>query len=257
MEAKKTNRVYLTQPERNTEAGLELLQLCLTTTSDGRLEKGEIEALKQWLEVHRETNLPAIGFLSSIIERILADGIITDEETRELHIGLEKVLPIDLRKDVIEKRKQIEREKADLERPIARYDFMVAGTRYGGRVGWINAYATIEQQIILQREPTNIKSHHATRVLLFNEKFIGYVPEVDAKYLAVQLDQGKRYSAFIKKILGTESNPIPVVVVEVYEPSSGKGNSAPLTKISEAPILRGSFLLILGLLLGILYLLWP
>ena len=64
--------------------------------------------LAKWLRTHKECGLPAVDFLSEIIERIVADKIVSADEMTELHHAIEKVLPGDIRKSTVESRKAIE-----------------------------------------------------------------------------------------------------------------------------------------------------
>jgi hypothetical protein len=42
-------RVYLTQPELETEAGKQLLELTIRIAADGKLDLPEIKELRKWL----------------------------------------------------------------------------------------------------------------------------------------------------------------------------------------------------------------
>lgn len=83
-------RLSLSKSDRRAGIGAELLTLCQSITSDGRLNDLEIGELRQWLRANRTADLPAIGFLVETVERILADGIVTDQE-RQLKIGAAKL----------------------------------------------------------------------------------------------------------------------------------------------------------------------
>lgn len=90
-------RLSLTKKQRESVAGAELLALCQAITADGMIEDAEIAELRQWLTDHVSEDLPAIAFLTSTVERILADGKVTGDERNELFIAILKVLPPEVR----------------------------------------------------------------------------------------------------------------------------------------------------------------
>ena len=93
-----SQRVFLQGQELYTTAGRELLDLCLTITRDGKLDRAEIIRLAQWLKAHEsETGIAAIPYLSSIMNRITADRLIDRQELTELHLAVERVIPRVLR----------------------------------------------------------------------------------------------------------------------------------------------------------------
>ncbi len=102
------NRVSLSKKQLETPTGAELLKLCQRVKTDGRLSKDEIIALLMWLRGHQDADLPAVEYLSSVAERIVADNRVTVSEMQELHEAIEKILPRDVRKVVVERRKAVE-----------------------------------------------------------------------------------------------------------------------------------------------------
>ena len=76
-----------------------------------------------------------------MLDKILADGIVTEEERLQLYKELVKVLPPDLRELVVARKKEIDRARKELNSPIDKWDFMVAGVRYEGRPDTIYRYA--------------------------------------------------------------------------------------------------------------------
>lgn len=231
-------RPSLTKKQLTTEEGLELLELCQTITEDGSISDEEVGALSKWLEENRFADLPAITLLTTTIEQIIADGIITPEERAELYKAIEIVLPPDVRKDVISKRRAIEKEEREAEkkereeakertkeerernRPIAGFDFMVAGVRYEGREEVISTFAAQGDDVLFMRERDNKYSRNATLIRLPNGMGIGYVPEEYASDMAPLLDGGNKYSASIKKILSRGQYPIPVIIANFYQPEA-------------------------------------
>src|SRR6185312_3493613 len=116
-----------------------------------------------------EGELPAIGFLTSVVETILQDGKVTKAERQELYRALEKVLPVEVREAAASRRRLAsarereeanEQKKAEKERraqerlrdsPIGGANFMVAGVLYEGRDKVINTYARAGDRAFLIR----------------------------------------------------------------------------------------------------------
>ena len=64
-------RTSLTKCQLEGLVALDLLALLQTVTSDGKLLDAEIHSLKEWLEDHRVSPLPAIQHLISKVEDVL------------------------------------------------------------------------------------------------------------------------------------------------------------------------------------------
>jgi hypothetical protein len=180
-------------------------------------------ALREWLEEYRHADLPAHAHLATTIERIIADGRITDDERRELSLALEVVLPPDIREPIRAKRRareaaerQQEREARQFNMPLNTWNFMVAGVRYEGRPEVIRRYARPEAPAYLIRDRSNTYSRNAIEVRLHNGMQIGFVPEEDAIEIAPRLDEGLPHKAVITKILTGGRSPIPVVEVDLF-----------------------------------------
>src|SRR4051794_6981832 len=107
------HHVSLSKKHLETPIGAEFLKLCESIKSDGRLTKEGIISLAHWLGRNKSCGLPAVDYLYGIVERIVADGIVTKEEMAELHAAIEKVMPRDARKVAIHRRKKIEKTKKD------------------------------------------------------------------------------------------------------------------------------------------------
>lgn len=244
-------RASLTKAQRQTAAGAELIYLCQAYTQDGRLADEEISALRQWLVDQRESDLPALAFLTTTVEQILADGIVTPAERTALYKAIEMVLPPDIRVSVRGTRAAAEavaKEEARQQRDAARdrnrainsWDFMVAGVLYEGRAAVVTQHANERDTAFLARDRSNKYSPHAVEVRLSNGLQIGYVPEEFAIEVAHYLDRGHKHYAYIKKILTGGRAPIPVVVAAVYEPNAeleaavSEGHVPP-----GAPFIRG------------------
>jgi hypothetical protein len=120
-------------------------------TADGTVSDAEAGELRTWLAANRKSDLPAIDFLLTTLEQILADGIITQEERKALHKAVERVLPKELRATSRGRRESAEqfekvrlREKKSTDRlraieerqrnrPVFAPNFMVACVVYEER----------------------------------------------------------------------------------------------------------------------------
>ena len=236
--ASQQRRVSVSRAARNTGIGLELLSLCQMMTDDGNISLAETDALREWLAANGHVDMPAIGFLKATVERIVEDGIVTDDERRDLFLAIEKVLPPDLRKYAVAKRKDADSEakrivaeakriakeeekaKKDRNRPAYYFNFMVAGTSFEGRGAIIQREARVGVPVRFVREPHNKYSRNAIAIYLPSGSDIGYVPESEAAQIAAFLDAGFRPRPEITKILDQTRNRIniPIVSGELYQP---------------------------------------
>jgi hypothetical protein len=209
---------------------LDLLALLQTITRDGRLLNPEISVINDWLADHPASALPAVAYLRTAVQAVLEDCRVTAEERAWLQRAIETALPREERQVAIQRRleaeaeadrrataqQELQREFARLCRPIAMFDFMVAGIFYEGRPAIIEAHVREGDSVFLVRQPDNQHSPNATLIRLRDGLDIGYAPEVDAQYLAPLLDQGALQFAQVKKILTGAHGPIPVVWGELY-----------------------------------------
>lgn len=237
-DADRKRRRSITRLQRQTAVATDLISLCQTMTEDGHLEDQEVGALRQWLEVNRrETDLPAVAYLTETVRRILADGKITPEEQRELYLAIETILPPDIRESVQGTRRSAEqlardrlREQKEATRqaekdarirnaPVDTWDFMVAGCRYEGRPEVIRRFAAPADAAFLVRDRSNKFSRNAIEVCLANGMQAGHVPEEHAVSMATLLDNGYKHKAHIIKILTGGRAPIPVIVASVTLPT--------------------------------------
>lgn len=238
------SRFLLTYSQLQTAEGLELLQLLQTVTEDGTISDEEIGALREWLEINRSADLPAIALLTERVEKILADGKVTEDERRAISGDIEAILPPDIRQDVIAKKSPINKGKRvpgqektrrtrEKNAPVIEYDFLVAGVKYEGNPGVVRYYARQGDDVSLVRERDNRKSPNAVSIHLQNGMQIGYVPEEDAREMATFLDEGYKYRALIKQILTGGRTPIPVVNVRIYHPQADMEELRPGDKVPE------------------------
>jgi len=230
-------RVSLTKLQRESAAGIELISLLQSAAADGRLSNEEIGDLRQWVESYSDAQLPARGFLSELIERILADGVVTADEQKELFKAVEKVLPVDLREDVRGRRILAEKADKELNRPLGSWNFMVAGVRHEGRPAIIAMHVSPGDQVFLARDRGNLYSDNAVGVRLANGMQIGFVPEIDAPDVAALLDAGSPQDSYVTKVLTGGRAPIPVVQATLYRPDSTKEG---LARPGDVPAASGA-----------------
>jgi hypothetical protein len=102
----------LTHAELCKQLGRELLVLCQSVTSDGRLSPQELAGLKQWLSDAETAAMPAAKHLRGVIQKVLSDGKITPDEYREVHRAVEAVLPFDARRQAMDARLAVEAAEA-------------------------------------------------------------------------------------------------------------------------------------------------
>lgn len=231
-------RLSLTKTQVQAGVGAELLALCQSMTADGRLTDDEIAELRIWLDTNRSSDLPSVGFLVTTVERILADGIVTAEERRELYGAVEAVLPLEARRvaagqrrsveaeekvqarEEREAQKQQERAERERQRPLDSANFMVAGVHYEGRWEVIRRHVSEGDVVYLARDPENKFSRNAIEVRLKNGMQIGFVPEDFAPDLAPLLDRGCPHTAYVTKVLTGGRAPIPVVQAYIHHPDA-------------------------------------
>ena len=231
-------RTSLTKTQLQSDVGLELLSICQSITTDGRLADEEIQALNNWVHQNTTHGIPAIRFLSATLSRVLEDGIITPEERQSVAKAIEAVLPPDERKYASAIRRQVEneerlrlknaaeqdrtqsRERRERNRPIGYTDFMVAGTRHSERAKIINNEVRPGMSAFLKRERDNPHSEWAVAILTANGSMIGYAPEEQAIEIAPMLDDGALHIASIKKVLEYDSGPVPVIVASLFDPNA-------------------------------------
>ena len=87
-------QIRLTDDQLQTPDGAELAQICRAILRPGKLDLNGIKALRKWLRAHfKKTKIPAILYLTDLMERIAADGFINQKELTKLEAALIAVLP--------------------------------------------------------------------------------------------------------------------------------------------------------------------
>ena len=230
-------RPRLSLTRKHTESGIvaELLMLLETATADGTVTDAEAREIAAWLDDNSgASSIPGIEFLRTTVREILADGKVTAEERVALYKAVEKVLPIEARRNARERRtalealdkvrareerdsqKQRAREERERNRSVIGLNFMVRGVPYEGRAVIVERFAAVNQRVFLVREPQNPYDPNAILIRLDHGYDIGYVPREHAPALAKFLDLGFPHSAVITKILQGRRVPTPVVDADIY-----------------------------------------
>ncbi|MDZ4831758.1 MAG: hypothetical protein SGJ09_16375 [Phycisphaerae bacterium] len=79
-----SRRLSLSKKQLQGGIGAELFTLCKGMTADGALTKAEILALRDWLRENRDADIEGVAFLSETLSRIIADGVVSADEQRDL-----------------------------------------------------------------------------------------------------------------------------------------------------------------------------
>ena len=218
-----------------TETGIvaELISFLERIALDGQITDSEADELRIWLQDNRDSNLPAIDFLRTTLDRVLADGKITAEERKALQMAVERVLPSELREkakgrrvanELLERAQTREaqvtsraREAAERvkKRSVYSANFMVAGVLHDGRADIVDRLRT-GQTVFLARDPSNPHDENAIEIRVEDGHQIGYVPREYAREMAPLLDAGHKQAAYCKKILTGRRALIPVVQANLY-----------------------------------------
>lgn len=233
-EVDKSRRISITKAQRQSEVGIELISLCQSLSEDGSLSAAEIHDLHQWLEENQSSDLPAIGFLVETVRKVLEDGRISAEESRAVYKALEAILPPDLRKEAVSRRRTVEadekdklrttrefekqqqREEKERNRTVGSWNFMVAGVRHEDRPALIAQHVRADADAYLKRDVGNKFSRNAVEVRTEGGVPVGYVPEEIASEMAPLIDRGCRHQAYFTKVLSGGRVPIPVVQAYLY-----------------------------------------
>ena len=119
----KTRRLSLTKKQLQEESGATLLALLNEIVADGKISENEILRLHEWTQAHGESDLPAIGFLREVIDGAIADGSVSDSDRLDLHLAIERILPVTARSLSKEARIQDE-PRPELPPKISREDLL-------------------------------------------------------------------------------------------------------------------------------------
>jgi len=252
-EVDRSRRISITKAQRQSEVGIELVSLCQSLSEDGSLSASEIHDLHQWLEEHQSSDLPAIGFLVETVRKVLEDGRISAEESRAVYKALEAVLPPDLRKEAVSRRRTVEadeketlraaresekqqqREDKERNKTIGSWNFMVAGARHENRPALIAQHVRADADAYLKRDVGNKFSRNAVEVRTEGGVAVGFVPEEIASEMAPLLDGGCRHQAYFTKVLSGGRVPIPVVQAYLYGAGATLEGTVSPEEVPHAP----------------------
>jgi hypothetical protein len=220
----KTMRVYLTNAELANSEGKELLELVMRILTDGKLDQSEVHELQDWLASHSHiNNVAAITYLNDILKRINSDGEIDEDESMQLHLALERVVPAAHRSFVTQARKREEKvlsksqeiEKEVKKRPaptsgnqirIQHVFAKVAGVTFpnddGSERQSVLKNCRVDEPLVLQHDPKNAFSKFATKVMRVDGQQLGYMPEYLAERMFRELKLGYKASAMLKDLTG-------------------------------------------------------
>lgn len=219
---------------RDNPDAIELLAILQGIASDGRVRAEEIHDLQKWLDAQRASELPAIAYLRECVETVLEDGHVSDAERRFVQDAVEKVMPKEhrdvaalLRREAKAADRAEDLRLAELNQPLDRFDFMVAGVLHQGRARIVDEHVMPGDRVDLIRQPNNGYSRNAILVRHSCGAVIGYVPETEARRLAPKMDAGARFDANVKKVLAGRTAPIPVVWGELYAADATWGRTLP------------------------------
>lgn len=230
-------RVYLTTSELASEAGKQLLHICIRITQDGKLDLQEIKSLRNWLLTNKtNSSIAAIPYLLDILRRITADGVIDRDELMELHLAVERVIPAPNRQPAIQARAKLEsgrrerrreqqrlqkeQEKAEKERARQeeydkanriRHQFeKVVGVTFpnddGSERQAIIAKCSEGEPLFFRPDPDNQFSVSAVRVLRENGEQLGHAPEYLAEKICDALEDDRLVLGMIKNLTGGTSD---------------------------------------------------
>jgi hypothetical protein len=201
-------RVVVVSAQRETESGIELLALCQPVTAGGWLSDAEIASLRAWLDARREEQASPYAHLFPVVADCIASGRVTRDACRTLFNAIAAVLPTEVRAIARSSRRSLEekdaeryklerdahwqqpRDERERNRPIARLEFMAAGTREEGRPAVIERFARRGDPVFLVRDPGNVRSGHTIQVRVAGGMQLGFVPEEIASDIARLLDAG-------------------------------------------------------------------
>lgn len=227
-------RFSLSNAQLHEGVGAELYSLCQGMSADGNISKAEIVALGKWLTDNQNAPLPGIALLTENLKRIVADGRVTRDESRELLEAVERILPPEAQKAAKVARREADKQrkaaaKAARDRqqqqepgrcerrdPEHRFEFMVAGVHVEWRPDLISHSLNAGERVRLVPEPGNANNDHAVAVTLSDGQRIGYVPRDDSENVASSYRDCGYYVARVKKILTGGRAPIPVIVAAFY-----------------------------------------
>ncbi len=102
-----TGRITLTKTQAKLPEIQQFIELLVQIAADGVVSYEELQTLTEWLNTHKECDVSAVKYLFQLLLRVCEDGKITDDETFEIQLGIERILPKEYRIQITEKRKSV------------------------------------------------------------------------------------------------------------------------------------------------------
>jgi len=103
----KPQRVTLTKAQMQSADVQEFGTLLVNIAADGVLGYEELQTLTEWLNTHKDLDVPAIKFMFDLLLRICEDGRITEEEIFDIQLAIERILPKEFRTKITDTRKTV------------------------------------------------------------------------------------------------------------------------------------------------------
>lgn len=83
----------------------EFSELLIEIASDGVIEYEELQTLAEWLNRHKQLDVPAIHFMFNLLLRVCKTQRLGSEEIYQVQLGIERVLPKEFRQRIAEARR--------------------------------------------------------------------------------------------------------------------------------------------------------
>lgn len=92
--SKRSRRLSLTKKQLQSQDAELFLALLVDTVSDGKVSESEVDRLKDWTTKMASSDLPGVGFLREAISHAIADGCLSEADRLDIHLAIERVLPV-------------------------------------------------------------------------------------------------------------------------------------------------------------------
>jgi hypothetical protein len=258
-------QVTLTKSQRETSVGRELIELLVELSADGMVSREELERLRKWLEVDHAVDFPALPFLYETIDQISSDGEITEDELDQLALGMERVLPRDIRVDAAAKRQEVRKARRIAQRENQRQAMIAAraekraardvartraGILYEASFPIAGAFRSeqrrdacerliIDDTVQFEREPGNVHDANAILILGGDDCELGYVRREEARDIAPLLDAGAEADVRVHRLWETpDGNVVPLVLVKVRQGDTDPVIVKPRQGVADSSIVK-------------------
>lgn len=85
--------VRITEEQLKDRTAQLLLTLLEEVSADGRLTDAEVFGMKEWLALYADSQIPGMNYLRNLINDAVADGDISDAESREIISAILRIMP--------------------------------------------------------------------------------------------------------------------------------------------------------------------